>query len=73
MARSMKDPIETLFLGHPRAIGETYFQHMRFALWISSQLLLAAGATFIHSLVPRFCEKTASKRIRDLYDLVNPR
>ena len=73
MARSMKNPIETQFLAHPGAVGETYFQHMRFALWISSQLLLAAGAAIIHSLVPRFCEKTASKRIRDLYDLVNPR
>ena len=73
MARSMKDPIETLFLAQPGAVGETYFQHMRFALWISSQLLLAAGAAIIHSLVPRFCEKRASKRIRDLYDLLNPR
>ncbi len=73
MARSMKDPIETLFSAHPRAVGETYCQHMRFALWISSRLSLAAGAAIIHSLVPRFCEKTASKQIRDLYDLVNPR
>jgi hypothetical protein len=46
---------------------------MRFALWISSQLLLAGVAAIIHSLVPRFCEKTASTRIRALYDVVNPR
>ena len=69
----MKNPIETPFLAQPRAVDETYFQHMRFALWISSQLMLAAGAAIIHWLVPRFCEKTARKRIRDLYDLVNPR
>lgn len=69
----MKNPIDTLFLAHPRGVGETYFQHMRFALWISSQLLLAAVAAIIHSLVPRYCEKTASTRIRALYDLVNPR
>ena len=73
MARWMRDPIETLLLAHPRAVGETHIQHMRFALWISSQLLLAARAAIIHSLVPRFCEKTDRKRIRDLYDLVNPR
>jgi hypothetical protein len=69
----MKNPIETLFLAHPRSVGESYFQHMRFALQVATQLVIAGGGAMIHALVPRLCETTASNRIRALYDLVGPR
>ena len=71
--KDMKNPIDTLFLAHPRSVGETYIQHLRFALRISAQLLMAAGGAVIHALVPRLFENTASNRIRALYEMVRPR
>ncbi|MGC6498249.1 MAG: DUF6356 family protein [Candidatus Puniceispirillaceae bacterium] len=69
----MKNPVDILFLDHPRSVGETYFQHQRFALRISGQLMLAAVGAIIHAVVPKLCETSASRRIRSLHQLVRPR
>ena len=68
----MKNPVDILFLDHPRSVGETYLQHQKFALRISGQLMVAAGGAIIHAVVPKLCEASASRRILPLYKLIQP-
>ena len=56
-----------MFNDHPRSVGESYFQHLLFALWFASQLTLAAGAALIHALLPFTFQKTASGIIQKLH------
>ena len=65
--------ISNLFLDHPRAVGESYFEHFGFALRFAGQLALAAGAALIHALLPFACEKTASTIIARLYERTHNR
>ena len=69
----MKNPVDILFLDHPRSVGETYLQHQRFALRISGQLMMAAAGAIFYAAVPKLCETSASRSIRSLYQLVQPR
>ena len=69
----MQNPVDILFLDHPHSAGETYLQHQRFALGIYGQLMMAAAGVIIHAVVPKLCETSASRRIRSLYQLVQPR
>jgi Family of unknown function (DUF6356) len=62
-----KNMILRLFLAHPSSVDETYFEHMAFAGWFASRLLMAAFAAGIHALVPGLCEKTASRIVAELY------
>lgn len=62
-----------MFLAHPHSVNESYFAHLRFAFWVAGRLLLAGGAAIIHALLPSLCQKTASKIIIELHDLVSPR
>ena len=58
------------FTDHPDAIGETYFQHMRFALGLTCRLCCAGFASFVHALFPFVFEATASDMIRmTIYNL----
>ncbi|MDW3219534.1 MAG: DUF6356 family protein [Acidimicrobiales bacterium] len=56
------------FTDHCHEAGETYREHMAVALGVSRQLAGAATAAFVHALVPRFHETTASDKIRALAD-----
>ena len=62
-----------MFNDHPRSVGESYFQHLLFALWFASQLALAAGAALIHALLPFTFQKTASGIIQKLHARINNR
>lgn len=55
-----------LFLSHPGAVGETYFQHQRVALSFALPLLGAGIAALVHAVVPGLCERTAGNAIRAL-------
>lgn len=65
--------LETLFLAHPRAVGETYIEHTFFALWFASQLALATLAALCHAILPFTCEKTASTIVARLYERTHNR
>ena len=65
--------IARIFLDHPAKVKETFFEHMFFALRFAGLLFLAAGAAFIHALVPCLFEKTASQIIRSLYERTKDR
>ena len=59
--------IKRLFLDHPAAVEETYFEHLRFAGGFGVTLLIAAFAAFAHALIPAVCERTASRIVARLY------
>ena len=56
------------FLDHPRSVDESYLEHQAHALRFSGSLLMAAGACFIHALVPGLCVRTGSRTIERLHD-----
>ncbi len=59
--------IETLFLRHPRAVGESYGRHLLVALGFARDLLTAGLACGIHALLPFLFTKTASRTIERLH------
>lgn len=58
---------------HLRTAGETYLQHMRFALFVGIVTVGAGLACVIHALVPAFCEKTCSRTLGQLSLLFSDR
>ena len=54
------------FTAHPNSVGETYWQHLLFAMQVSFKCFLAALFAFIHALFPFLCPKSASKIILQL-------
>ena len=59
--------LNALFVDHPKAVGESYLQHMGVSWRFSSQLLVAGLAGMIHGLVPGLFERTASTMVRKLH------
>ncbi len=59
--------IQQIFLNHPESVDETFFEHFRFALTFSFWLFVAAGAAFIHALIPALCKTTGSDIIKRLH------
>ncbi len=59
--------LRKLFLDHPHAVGETYFEHQRQAMGFSLQLFAAAFACAVHALAPGLFVKTASRAITSLH------
>ncbi len=58
---------QRIFLQHPERVGESYFEHMVFALTFSARLFKASAAAFTHAFVPALCETTASQAIMDMH------
>ena len=52
------------FTTHPASVGETYTQHMAFALRYGLRMLRGGAAATIHAFFPFLCITTAS-RIND--------
>jgi hypothetical protein len=57
-----------LLLEHPRALGESYWQHQRRATRFGATLVGAGAACLIHGLVPGFFPKTGSSAVKSLYE-----
>lgn len=62
-----------LFLIHPRAVGETYFAHMKVAFGFAWTLAKLAGAAVVHGLVPAWHERTVSDRIIEMGEAMKAR
>ena len=56
------------FIEHPASTGETYGQHCRRALRVSTTLAVTSMAAFVHALVPAFFTTRASDTIFELHD-----
>lgn len=54
---------EELFLEHPRAVGEGYFEHQRRAFGFAGALLVAGVACLVHGLLPRLFVTSASDTV----------
>ena len=63
---SRRNPLAAIFLDHPETVNETYFTHMRFALWFGFWLAVAAVAALLHAFIPAVCETTASRILKRL-------
>ncbi len=61
-------PIRHLFLTHPRAVGESYFEHLRVASTFSLRMLLGGLACLVHAILPFLCVSTGSRIITELHD-----
>ncbi len=62
-----------LFLHHPASVGESYFEHMRFALGFAFWLGLGALAALLHAIFPFAYETTGSRIIRKLHGRIENR
>jgi len=68
-----KSGLGNLFTEHPHALGMTWASHGAGAVKIGFELLGAAGACFVHALVPGWFTETAGKKIVDLSDHIKQR
>ena len=57
-----------VFLDHPHALGETYWQHQRRAGVFGASLIAAGVACLLHSLIPALFVRTASSTVSRLHD-----
>jgi len=49
--------------------GESYFEHLRFAVGVGLMLLAAGVACIIHGILPGYCTRTASRTVDELRQL----
>jgi hypothetical protein len=63
----MLNRLKSLFVSHPDALGESYFQHLGHAMSYAGRLLVASFCAFAHALLPFLFEKTASNAIKQMY------
>jgi len=53
-----------LFTRHPKATGETYLQHLRFASLNGLKLMFSGFACIVHSIFPFIFTNTASNTVK---------
>jgi hypothetical protein len=58
---------------HLEGVGETYGEHMHFALGVSRLLLVAGFCCAVHAMVPALFPTSASRRIRLLHAILDDR
>ena len=56
----------TLSKEHLASTGETYLQHMRFALLVGTIAVGAGLACIIHAFIPALCQHTCSRTLAQL-------
>ena len=56
------------FTDHPRAVGETYGEHLRYATGFGWTMVKGGLACMVHGLFPFLFDKTGSTAVRQLYD-----
>lgn len=52
--------MSNIFTKHPHSIGESYFQHFKFAFSFGVRLLLGGLACIMHAFFPFIFQKTGS-------------
>ncbi len=62
-----------LFIDHPRAVNERYFEHMAAAFGVGGRLLLTAAKCLVHGLVPGLFKTAGSDAILKLAGEITPR
>ena len=59
--------LKSLFITHPDALGETYFQHLGHAMGYAGRMFAAGFCALTHAIFPFLFEKTASNLIKQMY------
>ena len=62
-----------IMTAHPNSVGETYFEHLQFALRFAALLMAASFCALVHAILPFCFEKTAGNIIRRLYSRIENR
>jgi hypothetical protein len=52
--------MNNFFTSHPHKVGETYFQHFRFAFAFGFKMLIGGLACIMHAIFPFLFQKTGS-------------
>ena len=65
--------LDRVFLDHPRAVGETYGEHLWQATRVGASLIVVAFACFVHAVFPGLFVSTASNKIRSLAAQIDKR
>jgi hypothetical protein len=55
-----------IFTQHPASVGETYFEHMRFAARFGGRMTLGGMASLLHAVLPFCCVTTGSRTSDEL-------
>ncbi|VVC77038.1 hypothetical protein AQUSIP_23650 [Aquicella siphonis] len=55
--------MRNIFTEHPHSIGESYFQHMKFATLFGIKMITGGLACIIHAVLPFLFQKTGSKML----------
>jgi hypothetical protein len=55
------------FREHPAAAGQTYLQHMGFAVRFGLRMLVGGSAAIVHGLVPCWFQTTGSRTVQALH------
>ena len=56
---------------HLYSVNESYFKHMKVAVKVGLNMILAGLMALIHSLIPGIFQSNASNKIRELYEFIN--
>ena len=59
----MRANFQRVFTRHPASVGESYAEHLRFALGTGARLIAAGLAAIAHGLVPCLFERTSSTTV----------
>jgi hypothetical protein len=62
-----------LFIDHPRAVNESYFEHMAAAFTVAFRLARASGKCIVHGLVPGLYKTAGSDAILQMAGEIAPR
>jgi hypothetical protein len=62
-----------LFSTHPATVGESYWQHLRFAARTGLHMMAGGGACVVHGLLPFLFTSTGSRTIRYLAEQLEHR
>ena len=65
--------LKEIFHDHPARVGESYVEHMFFALGFAARLFRAAFAALVHGVVPCLHETTASTEVLAMHDEIRAR
>jgi hypothetical protein len=72
-AHGVSDMIDSWFLEHPRAAGESYLQHLRAALGFGACMIGGGIACLIHALVPALFSTRGSDTVCNLHQAMAAR
>jgi uncharacterized protein YjeT (DUF2065 family) len=69
----LQQKITHAFTAHPRASGETYWQHLWFTLTMAGHFMYIALVIVIHGLFPFVLPRTGSTHIEHVYRIIKAR